>query len=316
VKKLYPPIKPYNQDEIAVDGGHKIYLEECGEPNGIPVLFVHGGPGAGCSVDDRRYFDPMRYRIILFDQRGCGRSKPHGSLENNDTMSLIRDMEVIRERLNIQRWMLFGGSWGSTLSLLYAQEHSDRVMGLILRGIFLCRDQDLKWSYQEGASHIYPDYWSEFMFPIQETDHSNIIASYYELLKSEDELARMGAAKHWAEWEARCSTLHPSKTVFQRFTHPHTAMSVARIEVHYFVNNGFIEQNQILDNMKKLENIPGIIVHGRYDMVCTLDNAYKLHNAWERSELHIIRDAGHAASEPSITDALVNATNIMARYHE
>ncbi len=316
MKKLYPSIKPYNQHEIDVDGGHEVYLEECGDPDGIPVLFVHGGPGAGCTVDDRRYFDPMRYRIILFDQRGCGRSKPHGNLENNDTPSLMRDMEVIREHLNIQRWMLFGGSWGSTLSLLYAQKHPDKVMGLILRGIFLCREQDLKWSYQEGANHIFPDYWAEFMLPIHESDRSDVIGSYYKLLNSDDELARMGAAKHWAEWEGRCATLHPCKTVFNRFTHPHTAMSLARIEAHYFVNKSFIAQNQILDNMDKLENIPGIIVHGRYDMVCTLDNAYKLHHAWERSELHIIRDAGHAASEAGITDALVNATNIMVRYHE
>tara|TARA_R110002110_G_scaffold65206_4_gene179972 strand:- start:57365 stop:58315 length:951 start_codon:yes stop_codon:yes gene_type:complete len=316
VKKLYPPIKPFNQHKIEVDSPHKLYIEECGDPDGLPVLFVHGGPGAGCTEDDRRFFDPMRYRIILFDQRGCGRSKPHGSLENNDTQALIRDMETIRESLGLQRWMLFGGSWGSTLSLLYAQAHPERVMGMIMRGIFLCREEDFKWFYQEGASQIFPDYWEEFMLPISETKRIDVISAYYKLLNSNDELARMGAAKHWAQWEGQCATLHPCKTVFNRFTHPHTAMSLARIEAHYFLNKSFIEPNQILQNMHKLENIPGIIVHGRYDMICPLDNAYKLHHAWERSELHIIRDAGHASSEPGTTDALVNATNIMARYHE
>ncbi len=316
MKKLYPPIKPFNQHKIEVDSPHKLYIEECGDPDGLPVLFVHGGPGAGCTEDDRRFFDPMRYRIILFDQRGCGRSKPHGSLENNDTQALIRDMETIRESLGLQRWMLFGGSWGSTLSLLYAQAHPERVMGMIMRGIFLCREEDFKWFYQEGASQIFPDYWEEFMLPISETKRIDVISAYYKLLNSNDELARMGAAKHWAQWEGQCATLHPCKTVFNRFTHPHTAMSLARIEAHYFLNKSFIEPNQILQNMHKLENIPGIIVHGRYDMICPLDNAYKLHHAWERSELHIIRDAGHASSEPGTTDALVNATNIMARYHE
>ena len=316
MKKLYPPIKPFNQHKIEVDSPHKLYIEECGDPDGLPVLFVHGGPGAGCTEDDRRFFDPMRYRIILFDQRGCGRSKPHGSLENNDTQALIRDMETIRESLGLQRWMLFGGSWGSTLSLLYAQAHPERVMGMIMRGIFLCREEDFKWFYQEGASQIFPDYWEEFMLPISETKRTDVISAYYKLLNSNDELARMGAAKHWAQWEGQCATLHPCKTVFNRFTHPHTAMSLARIEAHYFLNKSFIEPNQILQNMHKLENIPGIIVHGRYDMICPLDNAYKLHHAWERSELHIIRDAGHASSEPGTTDALVNATNIMARYHE
>lgn len=316
MKTLYPPIKPFNQHKIEVDSLHKLYVEECGDPEGLPVLFVHGGPGAGCTADDRRFFDPMRYRIILFDQRGCGRSKPHGSLESNDTQSLIRDMETIREYLGVQRWILFGGSWGSTLSLLYAQKFAERVMGMIMRGVFLCREQDLQWFYQEGASHIYPDYWAEFMLPIPESQRSDVVGAYYKLLNSDDELARMGAAKHWAQWEGQCATLHPCKTVFNRFTHPHTAMSLARIETHYFLNKSFIEPNQILENMHKLENIPGIIVHGRYDMICPLDNAYKLHHAWDRTELHIIRDAGHAASELGITDALVNASNIMARYHE
>lgn len=316
MKTLYPPIKPYNQFELKVDQIHTIHVEECGDPEGLPVLFVHGGPGAGCTADDRRFFDPMRYRIILFDQRGCGHSKPHGNIENNTTQTLISDMETVREHLDIGRWLLFGGSWGSTLSLLYAQAHADRVMGLILRGIFLCREQDLRWFYQDGANHIYPDYWEEFMEPLSKSQQKDVIASYHRLLNTDDELARMGAAKHWSQWEGQCATLHPCKSVFNRFTHPHTAMSLALIETHFFHNKCFIEPNQILDEAHKLENIPGIIVHGRYDMICPLDNAVQLHNAWDRTELHIIRDAGHAASEPSITDALVNATNIMARYHE
>lgn len=316
MKILYPPIKPFAQHRLELEAPHIIYVEECGDPDGLPVLFIHGGPGAGCSVDDRRYFDPGRYRIILFDQRGCGRSEPHGELNNNTTQTLISDIEKIRLHLGIERWMLFGGSWGSSLALLYAQAHVDRVMGMILRGIFLCREEDLRWFYQEGARYVFPDYWEEFMHPIPEKNRGQIIKAYHELLNSEDELARMGAAKHWAQWEGQCATLHPCKTVFNRFTQPHTAISLARIETHYFMNQCFIEPNAILRDAAKLENIPGIIVHGRYDMICPLDNAIKLHKAWQRTELHVIRDAGHSASEPGIVDALVNATNIMARYHE
>lgn len=316
MKTLYPSIKSYAQHTLEVDSTHKIYVEECGEPEGLPVLFVHGGPGAGCTADDRRYFDPMKYRIILFDQRGCGRSEPHGELSSNTTQDLINDMEAIREHLGINRWMLFGGSWGASLSLIYAQKFPERVMGMILRGVFLCREQDFKWFYQDGAKYIFPDYWEEFLVPLGESEHGDVIRAYHNLLNSEDELARMGAAKHWAQWEGQCATLHPCKAVYKRFTDPHTAISLARIETHYFMNHCFIEQNAILDDAYKLENIPGIIVHGRYDMICPLENALKLHKAWPRTELHVIRDAGHSASEPGIIDALVNATNIMARYHE
>lgn len=316
MKTLYPPIKPFAEYYLNVDSAHKIYVEECGEPSGLPVIFVHGGPGAGCTQDDRRYFDPTKYRIILFDQRGCGRSEPYGVLESNTTQDLVQDMEKIREHLGIQRWMLFGGSWGSSLSLIYAQTHPDRVMGMVLRGIFLCRPEDLRWFYQDGARYVFPDYWEEFMTPLGENNRSNVIDAYYKLLNSDDELARMGAAKHWAQWEGQCATLHPCKAVFNRFTNPHTAISLARIETHYFKHQCFIEHNAILKDAHKLEQIPGIIVHGRYDMICPLDNATQLHKLWPRTELHVIRDAGHSASEPGIVDALVNATNIMARYHE
>ena len=316
MKVLYPQIKPLAQYHLEVDAPHKIYVEECGDPEGLPILYVHGGPGAGCTVDDRRYFDPMRYRIILFDQRGCGRSEPHGELSFNTTQALIQDMERIRENLGIQRWILFGGSWGSSLSLLYAQTHPERVMGMILRGIFLCREEDLRWFYQDGARYVFPDYWAEFIDILGDKDRTDVITAYHHLLSSDDELSRMAAAKRWAQWEGQCATLQPCRSVFNRFTNPHTAISLARIETHFFKNQCFIEPNVILKNAYKLEKIPGILVHGRYDMICPLENATALHKAWPRTELHVVRDAGHSASERGIVDALINATNMMARYHE
>lgn len=310
---LYPDIKPYKTHRLAVDPPHQLYIEECGNPDGIPVLFVHGGPGAGCSRHDRSFFDPERYRIILFDQRGAGRSTPHASLENNDTQALIQDMEAIREKLGVERWLLFGGSWGSTLSLVYAETHPMRVMGLILRGIFLCRPQDLHWFYQEGANHIFPDYWEDYLHPIAESDRADMIGAYYNQLTSSNELAKMGAAKAWSLWEGRCATLRPNHDVVDAFSDPHMALSLARIEAHYFIHKAFLAENQILRDAARLEGIPGIIVHGRYDMICPLDNAFALHQAWHDSQLNIIRDAGHASREPSIVDALVRATRDMAK---
>lgn len=309
---LFPSIKPYKTFYLSVSDGHQLYVEECGNPEGIPVLFIHGGPGGGCSKKDRCFFDPEVYRIILFDQRGAGRSLPHAELEANNTQKLIADIEQIRERLEVEQWVLFGGSWGSTLSLLYAQEHADRVMGMILRGIFLCRDRDLQWFYQEGAHHIFPDYWQEYEEIIPLAERSDMISAYYRRLTGSDELAKMNAAKHWSVWEGRCSTLRPSADKEAHYSDPHLALAMARIEAHYFVNEAFIEQNQIIKNADKLVGIPATIVHGRYDMVCPLDNAVSLYNALPDSELHIIRDAGHASSEPSITDALVRATEEMA----
>jgi len=309
---LYPEIKPYARHRLAVDELHEIYFEESGDPDGIPVLFVHGGPGAGCNPRNRCFFDPERYRIILYDQRGSGQSRPHASLVDNTTAHLIDDIEAIRAALDIEQWVLFGGSWGSTLSLLYAQSFPERVSGLVLRGIFLCRDKDIRWFYQEGASRIFPDYWEDYIEPIAKDKRDNHVSAYYELLTGDNELARMGAAKSWALWEAHCATLRPSHDVVDHFSDPHTALALARIEAHYFVNDGFIEENQILNHANKLEGIPGTIVHGRYDIICPLDNAVQLHNAWSDSELHIIRDAGHASSEPSIIDALIRATQDMA----
>lgn len=313
MKVLLPPIKPYAQHTLPVTSPHKIYIEESGEPTGIPILFVHGGPGAGCSADDRRFFDPQQYRIILFDQRGCGHSTPHSSIENNTTAALIEDMEAIRKHLKISQWILFGGSWGATLSLLYAQKYPQHVKGMILRGVFLARESDLRWFYQEGACRVFPDHWKDFIYPIPEEEREDLIAAYYKRLTSENELARMNAAKHWAQWEGQCATLHPCKTVCDRFTEPHMAISLSLIETHYFMNKCFIEPNQIFRDAYKLEGIPGIIVHGRYDMVCPVDNAYILHQAWSGSQLHIVRDAGHSASDPSLTDVLINATETMVK---
>lgn len=313
MKILYPAIRPYAQHAFDVDKRHTLYVEESGEPTGIPVLFVHGGPGAGSSADDRRYFDPERYRIIIFDQRGCGQSTPYGCLEDNTTQTLLTDMEKIREHLGVKQWILFGGSWGSTLSLLYAQRYPERVKGMIVRGIFLCRQKDLDWFYRDGASRIFPDYWQEFIQAIPEEERDDLIAAYHKRLAGEDELARMHAAKHWAQWEGQCLTLHPCKTACDRLTNTHTALSLSLVETHYFMNQCFIRPNQILQEAYKLEGIPGIIVHGRYDVICPLDNAYALHQAWRESELFVIRDAGHSSSEPGIVDALVNATEIMSR---
>ncbi len=313
MSSLFPDIKPYGHRQLAVAPPHVLYVEECGTPEGIPVLFVHGGPGAGCTPKHRCFFDPMEYRIVLFDQRGCGRSTPHAELGGNNTDALIEDIEAIRKALGIERWLLFGGSWGSTLSLLYAERYPERVLGLVLRGIFLCRSQDLRWFYQDGASHVFPDYWQNFIAPIAPTERGDMMRAYYKLLTGSNELARMGAAKAWSGWEAQCATLKPDNQLYGQFTDPRMALALARIEAHYFVNDTFIEPNQILAQAHRLKGIPGVIVHGRYDMICPYDNAHALHEAWPESDLKIIADAGHSAFEPSITTALVRATNRFTR---
>jgi proline iminopeptidase len=310
---LYPDIKPYVKHTLAVDHPHQLYVEECGNPHGLPVLFVHGGPGAGCQPFHRRFFDPGIYRIILFDQRGCGLSTPHAELEGNNTQALVSDMEKIREHLGIDRWVLFGGSWGSTLSLVYAETHPERVLGLILRGIFLCRQREIDWFYQEGANRIFPDYWQDFLRPIPAQEHGDLLHAYYRILTGTDEILRMAAAKAWSIWEGRTLTLLDHDAVLEHFSHPSTALSLARIECHYFVHNSFLEPNQILRDVKRLTNIPGVIVQGRYDIVCPMESAWDLHKAWPQAEFKIIPDAGHAASEEGIVDALVRATIAMAK---
>ncbi|TWH64619.1 proline iminopeptidase [Azomonas agilis] len=310
---LYPEIKPYARHELSVGDGHVLYVDESGSPDGLPVVFIHGGPGAGCDSSSRRFFDPALYRIVTFDQRGCGRSTPHASLEHNTTAHLIADMQKIREHLKIDQWVLFGGSWGSTLALAYAQTHPERVLGLLLRGIFLCRPQDFSWFYQEGASRLFPDYWQDYLAPIPQAERGDLMAAYYKRLTGTDQIAQMHAAKVWSIWEGRTATLRPNTQVVERFAEPHRALSIARIECHYFVNNAFLEPDQLVRDMSKIAHLPGVIVHGRYDVICPLDNAWAVHQAWPNSELHIVRDAGHAAAEPGIVDALVRAADNMAR---
>lgn len=307
---LYPDIKPYRTEWLPVGDGHELYLECSGDPDGLPVLFVHGGPGGGSSPKSRCFFDPNRYHIIVYDQRGAGRSRPHASIECNTSTHLIDDIERIREHLGLDQWVLFGGSWGATLSLLYAQRYTERVSALILRGVFLCRQRDIDWFYRDGASRIYPDFWEDFVALVE--DGEDLIESYDRQLNGDNELARLAAAKAWCAWEARCATLRPNLTLFEDAVDAHHSLAMARIENHYFRNDGFIRPNQILEDAHRLAGIPGIIVHGRFDMVCPLENALLLHEQWQDSELHIIRDAGHSAHDAGNRDALLRATEEIA----
>jgi len=310
---LFPPIKINHSFYLSADNDHEIYVEECGNPEGHAVIFLHGGPGAGCEPYHRQLFDPEKYRIILFDQRGCGRSKPHASLIANTTDHLIGDMEMIREKLGVSQWVVAGGSWGSTLALAYAQAHPNAVLGLIVRGIFLSTPKEIRWFYQEGASEFYPDYWKDYLQPIPEEEHDDLVSAYHKRLTGDNEIARMGAAKAWALWEARTASLQPKSSLLNHFGDPKTALSVARIEAHYFVNNGFFEPDQLLNNMDRLENIPGFIIHGRYDMICTIKQAFDLHERWPNSELFVVQNAGHSAGEQGITSALIKASNDMLK---
>lgn len=312
MSSLFPPIKPYVTRLVDVQPPHQLYVEESGNRQGIPVLFVHGGPGSGCESYHRQFFDPAIYRIILFDQRGAGRSTPHASLEHNTTQALIEDMETLRKLLKIEQWLLFGGSWGSTLSLAYAEANPERVSGLILRGIFLCRPQEIAWFYQEGASRIFPDLWQDYLSVIPQNERENLVAAYYKRLTSDVESVRLEAARQWSIWEGRTATLLTRQSVVDHFSADHTAVSLARIECHYFMHDAFMKPNQLIENAHKLKHIPGIIIHGRYDMVCPIESAWALHKAWPEARLEIVPDAGHAASEPTIASALVKATNEMA----
>lgn len=308
----YPDIRPYATHKLAVDDRHTLYVEEVGIPDGIPAVFLHGGPGAGCEAYHRRFFDPDRYRVILFDQRGAGRSTPHADLRNNTTADLIEDMEKIREHFGIEKWLVFGGSWGSTLGLAYAQAHPERVSALVLRGIFLCRPHEIQWFYQQGTSRLFPDYWEDFVAPVPENKRGNLLQAYHELLTGDDELRRLAAAKAWSGWEGRCATLNANPDVVAHFRNPHVALSMARIECHYFVNDSFLQPNQLLENAHRLDGIPGVIVHGRYDAICPVENAWELHQAWQGSELSIQPNSGHSAGEEEISAALVRATDFFA----
>ena len=313
MQQLYPVIEPYKVHHVPVSDGHTLYVEECGTAAGLPAVFLHGGPGAGCESYHRQFFDPAAYRIVLFDQRGCGRSTPHASLQGNTTRALIEDIETLRQQLGIDRWVVFGGSWGSTLALAYAETHPERVLGLVLRGIFLCRPRDIHWFYQEGASFLLPDQWQDFLQPIPEDERHDMVSAYYRRLTGGDEVAMMAAAKAWSIWEGRSSTLLPRRAVVDHFADSKTALSLARIECHYFMNNSFMQSDQLLADAERLVDIPGVIVHGRYDVVCPLEQAWLLHQAWPESRLEVIQDAGHSATEPGIVDALVTATDQFAR---
>jgi proline iminopeptidase len=310
---LYPHIEPYATRAIPVDPPHSLYVEECGNPRGLPAVFLHGGPGAGCEPAHRRFFDPERYRIVLFDQRGSGRSAPHASLDDNTTWHLVADMERIRRELGIERWLVFGGSWGSTLALAYAQTHPERVSALVVRGIFLCRDQEIRWFYQEGASWVFPDWWQDFLAPIPEEERGDLLGAYHRRLTGRDEVARMAAAKAWSIWEGRTATLLPNADVRSYFADPHVALSLARIECHYFVHHAFLEPDQLIRDAGLVASIPGVIVQGRYDLICPMRSAWELHRAWPTADLEVVADAGHSAFEPGIRRALVEATDRFAR---
>lgn len=309
---LYPEIEPYAVQHLAVAGGHELYIEVSGNPQGIPAVFLHGGPGAGCDDVHRRFFDPEKYRIVLFDQRGAGRSKPYACLENNTTQDLIADMEQIRQALGIKAWLVVGGSWGSTFGLAYAQAHPEHVLGLVLRGIFLCRDEDIHWFYQHGCSRLFPDYWQDFIAPIPLHARDNLVMAYHDALLSDDEATRLAAAKAWALWEGRTLTLCPDEYVLDFFSAPEVFVSLAQIECHYFMHHAFLRKNQLLNEAWKLKDIPGVIVHGRYDVICPVDQAYALHEVWPKSELNIVPDAGHALTEPGISIATIKAIDDFA----
>lgn len=309
---LYPEIKPYTRHMVPVDDVHEIYVDESGTPDGIPVFFLHSGPGSGCEFDSRSFFNPEKYRIILFDQRGAGRSKPHSDITDNNTQALVSDIEKIRNFLKIDKIMLFGGGWGSTLGLVYAETYPEHVLALVLRGIFLGTERDIGWIYQEGVSRFYPDHWEDYVAPISEGERGDLLAAYGRRINGTDELARMGAAKAWSRWEADCSSLHPNPRLVKHLTDPHRAMARCKIGVHYYTNNCFLEENQIIRDAVALKDIPGIIVHGRYDMLCPVQNAHDLHSAWPISQVFLVREAGHSATEHALIDALIRATRDMA----
>ena len=312
---LFQNILPYSNSYIKTKDGYKIYFEECGNPNGLPVLILHGGPGAGCNPNMRRYFDPKFYRIILFDQRGCGKSLPHASVLNNTTWHLIDDIENIRKKLNIKRFLIFGGSWGSTLGLIYSINFPENVIGLILRGIFMMTKRELDWFYKEGgASLFWPEKWNVFVEMIPQSEHKNIIKAYHKRLFHKSKQIREKFSLSWMNWENSLASMQNSITIN---TPPiNYALAFSRIENHYFYNRGFLESDSyIINNVKKFSNVPGIIIQGRYDMVCPPNSAYRLHNAWSKSDLNLIDFSGHAMSEPKISQELIKATEKFKNYN-
>ncbi|MEC7724222.1 MAG: prolyl aminopeptidase [Planctomycetota bacterium] len=314
LRDLYPEIEPFDKGHLAVGGPHEIYYEQCGNPQGKPVVFVHGGPGGGAGEDYRRFFDPAAYRIVLFDQRGCGRSRPYASLEDNTTWDLVADIERIRAHLSIEQWQVFGGSWGSTLALSYAQSHPERVTELVLRGIFMLRRKELLWFYQEGASNIFPDAWEKYLAPIPEVERGDLMSAYYRRLTSDDEQTRVEAARAWSIWEGTTSLLYRDEKKIAETGADDFAVAFARIECHYFVNGGFFEtEDQLLRGVERIRHIPTVVVQGRYDVVCPARSAWDLQRAWPESELVVVEDAGHSAFEPGIRSALLEATDRFGR---
>ncbi len=309
----YPPIEPFGTGYLAVGDGHEMYYEQSGNPSGKPALFVHGGPGGGGDVNARRFFDPARYRIVVFDQRGSGRSRPHASLEANTTWNLVADMERLRRHLKLERWQVFGGSWGSTLALAYAEAHPGSVSELVLRGIFLLRSVELTWFYQYGASLVFPEQWQKFVAPIPPAERHDLLGAFHGRLLSDDAAVRLEAARAWSIWEGATSSLLPNPKREDQFGVPEFAVALARIEAHYFVNRGFFEhENQLLDGVARIRHIPAVLVHGRYDVVCPIDTAFELHRRWPEADFKIVPDAGHSAYEPGITAELVAATDRFA----
>lgn len=309
MRTKYPPIEPYNTGFLPVPG-HQLYWEESGNKHGLPVIFLHGGPGSGTEASHRCYFDPKIYRIILMDQRGCGKSTPHSSLKDNSTWHLVDDIEKLREHLRIDKWVVFGGSWGSTLSLAYSETHPSRVHAIILRGIFLGRPKELDWFYQFGAHFIFPDEWEKFLAPIPHDERADMLHAYYRMLTSPDSAVRKIAAAAWSGWEGATLKLIFDPTIFTQFTEDSHADAIARIECHYFVNNCFFKtDNWLIEQVGAVRKIPAVIVQGRYDIICPMLSAWELHKAWPEAKFEVIKDAGHAASEPGIIDALIRASD-------
>ena len=313
---FYPPINPYNTGMLKVSPIHEIYYEESGNPKGKPVVFLHGGPGGGTDAKMRRFFNPKKYRIVLFDQRGCGKSKPAASLEDNTTWHLVSDIEAVREKLGIDKWQVFGGSWGSTLALAYAQKHPERVTELVLRGIFLLRRSELEWFYQnpEGAAQIWPDLWEDYLKPLSQAERADCMQSYYKRLTSPDRNTLLEAARAWSTWESALSYFHMNTNYVARAKDAEFAAAFARIECHYFVNGGWLEkETQLIDDVPKIRHIPAVIVQGRYDVVCPARSAWALKKAWPEVDLRIVPDAGHSAFEPGTARELVKATDRFAK---
>lgn len=312
LRGLYPPIEPFASGMLDVGDGHSIYWEQCGNPQGKPAVFLHGGPGGGCSPDQRRLFDPAKYCITLFDQRGCGRSVPHAGLDHNTTWDLVADIERLRQRFGVERWLVFGGSWGSTLALAYAETHPEHVSEIVLRGIFTVRPEELHWYYQEGASWLFPDRWEQFLAPIPPEERSDLMAAYRKRLTGDDDAVKLEAARAWSMWEGSTITLLHDPALTESFGDPYYAVAFARIENHYFVHNGFFTPDQLLRNAHRLREIPGVIVQGRYDAATPAKTAWDLHRAWPEADFCWAPAAGHAFNEPGILHWLITATDRFA----